>query len=601
MWGWLFRSEAKERIADAIQKRRLSRRLGRDVSDLEANSIGAWMDATPADSSHGNSSSSSDIQADAPVSETSAMPASDVKGKEARGCGCLSFLFALGAVVVFYFSYPEIFQQLIRSGGYGWIFWVLVALTLLAIGAARRLSRPIAPQGERAQPAANFAGVSNAVVPALERTPTQKREWFWGRISLVLIASMLLLIALVYVPPVRRALTIWDHRHVARRGYVSQGSFDDGIGLANWNQFYDPTLGPELLRDSAVVNNRISHLYSSSINDDWSFFYAALRLQGQTDEQIRQHQRGKELFLGALQNEFRRPEWWDRAVWLREALGLQQREPFQMGLIDPTWARAEAERLIAQPAQLGGAEVQAFMSVAARQPDFLPQASVDALLERWRQIDTQGGHATTEVLAQRRQLREMVAPLAHNGAVETRIILPEYATDEMRRQMTETVHRLLALCGFRAVPGERVTFDLSIEPRRFDAVASRHLATERQRVQENYNVRRRSRYASSRSRGWTETRSRTVNRNVTVTRQEFGEADVPTLIMRVSAGEQEIELAAPPYGTISSDETRYAIVTLRNPENIPTLQPAFRERLETYINSVVLKPWRFGADIDRAP
>ena len=112
------RHEAREERADEAQRRELSQKLGREVSEHETNSIAAWMqDAPRADSTTADAASITPSQTSASEAE---------KKQSIIGCvGCLVALFALVAFGVLYVSFPNFF------GNLSWISLLSILSTFL--------------------------------------------------------------------------------------------------------------------------------------------------------------------------------------------------------------------------------------------------------------------------------------------------------------------------------------------------------------------------------------------------------------------------------------------------------------------------------------
>lgn len=438
--------------------------------------------------------------------------------------------------------------------------------------------------------------VSNAPKQSVwAETPSDKPRWgrlrWWEIVALVWLWLPFVALAIIYYPPLRQRLIVRDHHYTQGPSY--DGGYHGGWGFALPEHFYDPTLGPLLLRDEAVIANRMARTDSffSLAADDWTLFYASRRLQGRTDAEIWREPHGREMFLGTLKSEAWPPEWWEKMGWLREELHLQPSGTFQLGLLSPSDARTHLGELAASFTNIDAAELRSEVIYSLwRHPALLTQTQADTLLSNLAQVTRTNEQGNlTPVLVARQQIRELARRAAHEEMVGTRFNFPDYFPEQVRATTRETMRQFLATCGLTMNDGNDLTITVTAESKPYAVVVT---DTERKT---RPVTKTRTRYVKSGKYG-----SRAVTETYTDTevysdaKGSLETAEVPMLVFRFTTGTASQVFALPPFSSVERTNLTTVNEILKAPEKLAQADDDTRKTFIEFLRADALRAWRFG-------
>lgn len=409
--------------------------------------------------------------------------------------------------------------------------------------------------------------------------------------GMVLAAVLLVGYVLTRFPGVQKVLILREHRQ-AELGY-SPRVFDNGFGWAQRSQLYSQDLGPVLLRDKTVVEQRQQELATHSrapgeIPGDWALVFAARRLQGQSNQQILAGPDGLRLTLATMVAEADPPAWWSRSPWLAEQAKCSPRGSFRMGLLGPS----DVEPVMSRLGEAKEKELFCYVRCVLRHDDGFTLEHRDAVLATWKKAQGQyyspnNVISVDRALHARLGLKELLASQGAPGGKEEltlQLAYPEHVGALERKHFEQLFRDFLRSLGYRTrvVPsGGTVTVLVQFGPVNFESVEVKHYepytATER--------VSRRI-YGGKYSGYRTEWENRTVTRNKTIA--ETGAADVVSWVATVQAGTSEVMIALPPYSDVSRDTQERTLSYLEDFTKVDHFYWNY------YLRNDASRPWRFG-------
>ncbi|HNC44491.1 MAG TPA: hypothetical protein PLU80_10010, partial [Acidobacteriota bacterium] len=264
--------------------------------------------------------------------------------------------------------------------------------------------------------------------PNLKKHPPEDRAKWWYYLADIgsLLAGLVVITFLAtMIPPVRRAVARYDHRLV--NGLTS---YYGGIGFAQRGDLYTRQLGPVLLRDTSVTSRRMQYLNPDEIDliserAEWSLYFAAMRLQGLTTEQIWDLPEGKHLILGTVVAELFPPYWWNQAGWLQQELKTSPQAEFKLGLIDPQFAKTRLAQFFQTPTSNSQEELRALVFLVSRSPDLLSQSQIDLAFKAWAEKSTENTNALTDMATNRLKFKQFAAAVGITSEVEYSLKVPD--------------------------------------------------------------------------------------------------------------------------------------------------------------------------------
>jgi len=169
---------------------------------------------------------------------------------------------------------------------------------------------------------------------------------FWARLWW-LAAVPVFLLMLSTLPPVRRAIIVYEHSSAIEWRY-----FPGPLGLAQRRDLYAQEFCEALLIRPGVIENRLANYQArlSPYTEIWqdrhelALYFAALRLRGESVASIAARPLGPHLLVATLLAEADPPYWLPKADWLLEALQAQPAGSFRVGLVDRAWVRGQLKK-----------------------------------------------------------------------------------------------------------------------------------------------------------------------------------------------------------------------------------------------------------------
>ncbi len=457
-------------------------------------------------------------------------------------------------------------------------FLKILANALGAFGVAIALINPKALFGGE-QPvsfvfliAAVVIGLVAYFLPAPSRFPD---------VAVVAATLVLIAFALTRFSPIRSRLIVAEHL----------GSIPY-LGLGDRADLYRPVYGPTLMRSEHVMAFHEGLLrefpdVETVVQDHgrYALVYAGRRLRGQTDDQIFNDPFGPRLFLGTLISETFEPYWWTTSLWLRNELALKPSTDWKMGLLPPAWAKAKFQAIAANPPKGDASMIEGLLYIALRRPEFASAQQINTMLDAWQQIRQKQDAAVDKPIAAARAMAAALAPNAVGGHLSVNFQYPETWSANMRAVFSADLLRFLQAGGIDArLDSAGTPIAVSASPRQWENVAyvftDEQYKTVRQHiagVHLGHGV-----YMSGR-----DTTTQVLEKTQKETRGSLG---VPTLILRLRAGSQEVAYGFAPVDTISKE--RAEALWSCDPSK-PRLGFT-RESDEESLADLTLAPWRFG-------
>lgn len=429
--------------------------------------------------------------------------------------------------------------------------------------------------------------------PNPKKHPPEDRARWWYYLADIgsLLAGLVVITFLAtLIPPVRRAIARYDHRLV--NGVTS---YYGGIGFARRGDLYTSQLGPVLLRDTRVTSRRMQHLNPDEIDliserAEWSLYFAALRLQGLTTEQIWDLPEGKHLILGTVVAELFPPYWWTEAGWLRQELKTSPQAGFKLGLIDPQFAKIRLAQFFQTPTSNTQEELRALVFLVSRSPDLLSQSQIDLAFKVWAEKSTETANALTDMATNRLKFKQFAAAVGIASEVEYSLKVPDVFPAEVKAEFLQSLSEFLMSCGFHPRPGTQVQFSVTVEKRTYENVPFESYELYEQKIKEEQRVQTSSSY-----KGVPSYQTKTVERTEYQRKTQTGTApalDVPTAVFSITYHGQTETLIAAPAGRV---ETNYSSLFDQYMSG-GDLHWVHKLYFEEFVKATVLKPWRLGLE-----
>lgn len=366
-----------------------------------------------------------------------------------------------------------------QLGEYNWMP-VILSIVSLSVGLfVRRIAKPSVAK-------LNYAELGVRPPESKITIPTTQFGKVYNRFFWVAVVP-LLLFGLSYLPPLRKYLIHYDLKQVSSFQDISATP----LGLAQKRFMYAEPYAPDFLRDTSLINTHLRYLnqWTSAYYDfdkertQLTLYYAALRLQGNTPEQIWRLPMGKQLIIGTLLAENYPPYWWKKADWLQKELNCQLKGAFQLGLIDESFAKEKINQLLqdentlripantdstSKVANLTPALVRALMQLTRSFPNLATKIQKDKLLSVWKEhyTDTEFDEAMQQMLANREAFRQQVASYVRADgslSVSIKADISKFTQVELRQQIEKAFEQFVIFCGYRPVYGTGVSMQISLE------------------------------------------------------------------------------------------------------------------------------------------
>ncbi|MFN8355132.1 MAG: hypothetical protein U0Y10_11830 [Spirosomataceae bacterium] len=385
----------------------------------------------------------------------------------------LPFLFPNLLTLVGLFVWFNSFDE--QLGEYNWAPVIISVVTLLIGLLVSKLVRT------RTTPALDYAKLAtrpneNVIAPATGFLKLYN-QLFW------VILIPLVLFGLTYLPPIRKALTIYDLRQVDSFESISMSP----LQLAQKRTMYSLPLAPDVLNNRAVIAHHLEQLQQQrSAYYDFDkeriqlcLYYAALRLQGNSPQQIWELPMGKFLVVGTLLAENEPPYWWKKAEWLQQKLGCHPNETYHLGLIEPSFAREKLNELLQNKALLLPADstteayrlapvlLKALLNIAQCFPDLTTTTQKDDLLALWQEqyADPEFETSLARSLQIRSQVKALLQPYAHaDGTLPIQIEVDSVAFSQvlLRQKVEKAFEQFVILCGFEPIQQTGVSLKINL-------------------------------------------------------------------------------------------------------------------------------------------
>jgi hypothetical protein len=414
-----------------------------------------------------------------------------------------------------------------------------------------------------------------------------KREGLTG-LGLVLALSLTCGYLITRLPSVQKSLIFYEHRNLDI-GWTP-GHYKGGWGWAQRRHLHSPDLGPELLRDPAVVQQRHTQLSRSLYRPDryageWALVFAGKRLLGMTNEQILSQEDGYTLTLATLVAEADPPAWWGRADWIGQQVAVKPQGSFRLGLLGP----ADVERLMARFSECSDQQLIGFVRCVLRHDDGFTPSQRDTVLEAWAKTQSKASdqNSVTSVqtaLQVRQGLKDFLAELGPPGSeVALQVSFPDHTSALERKRLGWLLEDFVRSVGYRphlVIADGQVATLVQLCPVNFELVTVDHF--EQYTTTERVSHQEYSKHGGSRT-VW---QDRPVVKNKR--NREIGAADIISLVVTAQNGNRAVTLVIPPYGEVIRDTQARIARYLADFSNVD------RFYWSSYWDNDASQPWRYG-------
>ncbi len=417
--------------------------------------------------------------------------------------------------------------------------------------------------------------------------------------SVIATASCLLNVLIVFltvlaiIPPIKKQLTLMDHYW-----QYSVNKYTGGFGLASWADLYSKDLGPKLLYQPKVIENKLTGLRSNywRIGDvldsrqEWLLCYLGLRLQGLSNDQILDKQQGKKIILGTLAAETHPPIWWSEASWLEEKLSPQPSDYLNLGIIRPEQAKNLVQKILNSQDKLEKQEIFALIYILSKYYGLASQSDKSKLLITWAKITSEKADYSNynyfatlgNALTARDEFIDLADKVAVNGKLGVKLLFPTDLSDKFKSYYKDVVFGFISLCGYTPTPGDQLTINATLELEQFDVIPiTEYIVTEK-------TIRR------SRTTTVGKTRSTTYyDEKVKDVKSEYKDISEKalSLVLNISINEESARLVAPPCGLSISKES---VLESHKYFNLANLNSSDKFSVEFYLKNYLASPWQFG-------
>jgi hypothetical protein len=407
-----------------------------------------------------------------------------------------------------------------------------------------------------------------------------------GDLGAAMAAGILLAILAVRIPPIRHALTLWDHHHLVS-AYASRGR----IGLASRTDLYSKEYGVELLLDPGIVEARTRLAaagWQDTIKDRsaWSLLFAAHRWQGRSPDAILGLPAGRSLALGAILAETYPPCWVSGGSWILECLDCRPSGESRLGMVEAAWARARVEQFSSAASTLTTDQAGALLSLVQDREGLITPAAMDRLLHRWRDGRPEFAAAIDATCQMRSQLRNILA----GDAVALQLKYPASFRPEVQTAYQRAVFRLVRSAGFRPVVGTAVTAEVRIEPREYRSMTYGSYTWIERKTQEPVHE---SRYVPGGHGVHNTTRYREATHFEKSTTTAVGPLRVAMPVLHISVGGKTVALESLPCGEVPKNRSDLVLQYLGRTDLTDSTLRIFHD---DYLTRYALLAWRYGVD-----
>lgn len=409
------------------------------------------------------------------------------------------------------------------------------------------------------------------------------------------LVSMLVvfLVPFAIIPPVKKQLTLKDHYW-----QYSINKYTGGFGLASWGDLYSKDLGPTLLYQPKVIENKLTELKSNywrlgdilDSRQEWLLCYLALKLQGLSDDQILDKQQGKKIILGLIAAETHPPVWWSEASWLKEKITPKPSQYLNLGVISPEKAKSLVQKILNSQDKLEKQEAFALIYILSKYYGLASQFDKSNLLITWAKITSKQAdysnynYFTTlgNALTARDEFIDLADKVAINGKLGVKLLFPTDLSDKFKSYYKDVIFGFISLCGYTPVVGDQLTINVTLELEQFDVIPiTEYIVTEK-------TIRR------SRTTTVGKTRSTTYyDEKVRDVKSEYKDISEKalSLVLNVNTNGESARLVAPPCGLSLSKD-----IVLKSHKyfNLANLNKDDKFSVEFYLKNYLASPWQFG-------
>lgn len=392
------------------------------------------------------------------------------------------------------------------------------------------------------------------------------------------------------LPFLKPYLTWRAHRH-------TQFGIDPGVIIgpgASRSQLQQSDWGPRLLADPQVTTSRLKELADfdqhSGDNEalikyrgEWALTFAGLRLQGRSNESIRNGPQGLEVTLATLAAEADPPGWWAKASWLHG--GTKPQGSFRLGLLD---AR-DVGALVDECEKLGEHQLPCLVNCVLRHEDGFTLEQRSRVLRAWNLqqshfFNGNNARSVKRILEARAKVMEF---LGNPGELKLELVLPPPFSEEEKAICRDTAEDFLRSCGYRPRPGSGLRLELGLEGVVFEDVASDYFVTYmvRENRQKRTGTLRAGKYAVVPLYTTEEVEVQQKDR-----RSQTGRTAVASLVWQIQREVRTARFSLPPYGDITEEQLQEANGWLQADK----LEAGQRQSFDFYLRNYAGATWRYG-------
>lgn len=404
---------------------------------------------------------------------------------------------------------------------------------------------------------------------------------------------VVILVPFAIIPPIKKQLTLKDHYW-----QYSINKYTGGFGLASWGDLYSKDLGPKLLYQPKVIENKLTELKSNywrlgdvlDSRQEWLLCYLGLKLQGLSDEQILDKQQGKKIILGLLAAETHPPVWWSEASWLKEKLSPQPSSYLNLGIIKPEQAKNLVQKILNSQDKLEKQEVFALIYILSKYYGLVSQSDKSKLLITWAKITSEKADYSNynyfatlgNVLTAKDEFIDLADKVAVNGKLGVKLLFPTDLSDKFKSYYKDVIFGFISLCGYTPVVGDQLTINATLELEQFDVIPITEYIVTEKTVRKSYTTT----VGKTRSTTYYDEKVKDVKSEY----KDISEKAL-SLVLNISTNEESTRLVAPPCGLSISKES---VLESHKYFNLANLNSSDRFSVEFYLRNYLASPWQFG-------
>ncbi|MBN8724346.1 MAG: hypothetical protein J0M03_15530 [Acidobacteria bacterium] len=405
--------------------------------------------------------------------------------------------------------------------------------------------------------------------------------------------SALVVLLFPFAVLLKKQLTLKDHYW-----QYSINKYTGGFGLASWVDLYNKDLGPTLLYQPVVVENKLTELKGNywrlgdvlDSRQEWLLCYLGLKLQGLSDDQILDKEQGKKIILGLIAAEIHPPVWWSEASWLKEKITPKPSQYLNLGVISPEKAKSLVQKILNSQDKLEKQEAFALIYILSKYYGLASQSDKSNLLITWAKITSKQAdysnynYFTTlgNALTARDEFIDLADKVAINGKLGVTLNFPNDLSSKFKEYYKDVIFGFISLCGYTPVVGDQLTINATLELEQFDVIPiTEYIVTEK-------TVRR------SRTTTVGKTRSTTYyDEKVRDVKSEYKDISEKALalVLNINTNEESARLVAPPCGLSISKES---VLESHKYFNLANLNNSDKFSVEFYLKNYLASPWQFG-------